>query len=49
MQKQWSEGLSEEEGVKLVVQSLLDVVESGVANIEIQVVRLQGSNNLTED
>lgn len=35
MQKEWSLGLCQEEAVKLVVQSLLDVVESGVTNIEI--------------
>ena len=38
MEKHYKEGLSNEEGLKLVVKALLDVVESGNKNIEVMVI-----------
>ena len=38
MEKHYKEGLSNEDGLKLVVKALLDVVESGNKNIEVMVV-----------
>ena len=38
MEKHYKEGQSNEEGLKLVVKALLDVVESGNKNIEVMVI-----------
>jgi 20S proteasome subunit alpha 4 len=38
LEKHYKEGLSNEEGTKLVVKALLDVVESGNKNIELMVI-----------
>jgi 20S proteasome subunit alpha 4 len=38
LEKHYKEGLSNEEGLKLVVKALLDVVESGNKNIEVMVI-----------
>lgn len=37
MEKHYKDNLSNEEGLKLVVKALLDVVESGNKNIELMV------------
>jgi len=38
LEKHYKEGISQEEGLKLVVKALLDVVESGNKNIELMVI-----------
>ena len=38
MEKHYKDDLSQEEGLKLVVKALLDVVESGNKNIELMVI-----------
>jgi 20S proteasome subunit alpha 4 len=41
--------LSNEEGVKLVIKALLDVVESGNKNIELMVITENETRFLTEE
>jgi 20S proteasome subunit alpha 4 len=41
--------LSNEEGVKLVIKALLDVVESGNKNIELMVITEKETRFLTEE
>lgn len=48
MEKHYKEGLSNEEGLKLVVKALLDVVESGNKNIEVMVIG-QGETKMLSD
>lgn len=36
LEKQWTEGLSEEEAIKLTVKTLLEVVDSGSKNMEVR-------------
>lgn len=49
MEKHFKEGLSNEEGLKLVVKALLDVVESGNKNIEIMVINQHETKMLNDD
>ena len=49
MEKHYKEGLSNEEGLKLVVKALLDVVESGNKNIEIMVINQSETKMLNDD
>jgi len=39
LEKEWQEGLSEEEATKLTVKALLEVVDSGSKNMEVVVIR----------
>ena len=36
LEKQWTEGLGEEEAIKLTVKTLLEVVDSGSKNMEVR-------------
>ncbi len=36
LEKQWAEGLNEEEAIKLTVKTLLEVVDSGSKNMEVR-------------
>jgi uncharacterized membrane protein len=36
LEKQWTEGLNEEEAIKLTVKTLLEVVDSGSKNMEVR-------------
>ena len=49
LEKHYKEGLSNEEGTKLVVKALLDVVESGNKNIELMMITEKESRFLTEE
>jgi len=49
LEKGWEEGLSKEEGIKLAVKSLLEVVDSGSKNMEICVVEKGGRKMLSEE
>lgn len=42
LEKNWEEGLTEEKAVRMGVQALLEVVDSGAKNMEICVVRAGG-------
>ena len=42
LEKNWEEGLEEDKAVRMGVQALLEVVDSGAKNMEICVVRLGG-------
>ena len=46
LEKGWEEGMSQEEGIKLAVMALLEVVDSGSRNMEIMVVEKDGKRNL---
>ena len=48
MEKHYKEGLGNEEGLKLVVKALLDVVESGNKNIEVMVIGDKETRLLTD-
>ena len=48
LEKHYKDGLSNEDGLKLVVKALLDVVESGNKNIEVMVIG-QGETRLLTD
>lgn len=49
LEKHYKDGLSNEEGTKLVIKALLDVVESGNKNIELMVITEKETRFLTED
>lgn len=49
LEKNWEEGLSEEQAVRMGVQALLEVVDSGAKNMEICVVRAGGTKNMMEE
>lgn len=49
LEKNWEEGLSEEQAVRMGVQALLEVVDSGAKNMEICVVRAGGMKNMMEE
>ena len=42
LEKNWEEGLTEEKAVRMGVQALLEVVDSGAKNMEICIVRAGG-------
>ncbi|KAL7508893.1 hypothetical protein ACHAXN_005974 [Cyclotella atomus] len=46
LEKNWEEGLSEEKAVRMGVQALLEVVDSGAKNMEICVVRAGGVKSM---
>jgi 20S proteasome subunit alpha 4 len=48
LEKGYEEGMSEAASVKLAVQALLEVVDSGAKNMEVCVVRKEGSIFLEE-
>jgi 20S proteasome alpha/beta subunit len=43
LEKNWAEGLSTEESIKLTVRSLLEVVQTGAKNIELSIMDGFGS------
>ena len=47
LEKQWKDGMSEDETVKLTVKSLLEVVQTGAKNIEISVMKAGETKKLT--
>ncbi len=49
LEKHYKENLTNEEGVKLVIKALLDVVESGNKNIELMVVTEKETRFLSEE
>ena len=49
MEKHHKDGLSQEEGLKLVVKALLDVVESGNKNIELMVIGVKETRMLEDE
>jgi 20S proteasome alpha/beta subunit len=49
LEKHYTNGLSNNDGMKLVVKALLDVVESGNKNIELMVMTQKESRLITED
>ena len=49
LEKNYTEDLSQESAVKLGVQALLEVVDSGAKNMEICVVKMDGKVVLEED
>lgn len=49
LEKNWEEGLSEEKAVRMGVQALLEVVDSGAKNMEICVVRAGGMKSIMEE
>jgi 20S proteasome subunit alpha 4 len=49
LEKHYKEGLSNEDGLKLVVKALLDVVESGNKNIEVIVIGKNETRLLLDD
>jgi 20S proteasome subunit alpha 4 len=50
LEKNWTQGLTEEEAVKLTIKALLEVVDSGAKNMEIAVVlQNQALKTITED
>lgn len=46
MEKNWEEGLEEEKVVRIGIQALLEVVDSGAKNMEICVVRPGGAKSI---
>ena len=49
LEKNWEEGLTEERAVRISVQALLEVVDSGAKNMEICVVRSGGGKSILEE
>ena len=49
MEKYYKDNLSNEEGLKLVVKALLDVVESGNKNIELMVITQNQTRVLSDE
>ena len=49
MEKHFKEGQTNEEGLKLVVKALLDVVESGNKNIEVMVIGQNETRLLSDE
>ena len=49
LEKNWEEGLTEERAVRMGVQALLEVVDSGAKNMEICVVRPGGVKSILEE
>jgi len=49
LEKNWEEGLEEEKAVRIGIQALLEVVDSGAKNMEICVVRPGGAKSIMEE
>jgi len=49
LEKHYKANISNEEGMKLVIKALLDVVESGNKNIELMVITANESKTLTDE
>lgn len=49
LEKNWEEGLDEAKAVRMGVQALLEVVDSGAKNMEICVVRAGGAKSIMDE
>ena len=49
LEKNWEEGLEEDKAIRISVQALLEVVDSGAKNMEICVVRPGGGKSIMEE
>ncbi len=49
LEKHYKDGVSNEDGIKLVIKALLDVVESGNKNIELMVITEKETRFLNEE
>ncbi len=49
LEKNWEEGMEEEKAVRIGVQALLEVVDSGAKNMEICVVRTGGKKEIMKE
>jgi 20S proteasome subunit alpha 4 len=49
LEKGWSEGLAEADAINLSIKALLEVVDSGAKNIEVAVIRKDGTVFISEE